>query len=346
MPAVAIDVSDSSVKYLQLAQSAEWEGFSITYSGSIALEPNIIVGGNLEQPDMLAKVLQEISHRTKSTFVSLSLPEEHAYIFETSIRRGMKEGALRSAIEMKLEENVPIPPQEALFDYICEDDEFNEKNIRVVVTAYSKSVVEKYAEACSIAGVIPLSFQVEAEALSRAVVEEDEEGAQLILDFGATRTGIGIVENHILRYTSTIDVGSNDIFQALQDAGKTITMDEFLSYSSTKGLLQKQNEIYPALEAFAEKILVELRTRLRYWDNQIAEKQKPQITEIIICGGAANMKGLAMYCQQSLGVPVVVADVWKNVFSLEEYVPPISFSESMGYAIVVGLALETMRKKN
>lgn len=343
MPAAAVDVSDSSVKYIQLAASKEWEGYEIVHHGIIPLAAGIVVGGSLEKPEALAAVLEQITKQTKNHFVRLSLPEEHAYIFETAIRRDTKPDAVRSAIELKLEENVPLPPREAIFDYECEPDEFNNKNIRVVVTAYSRALIEKYSEACTIAGVVPVAFEVEAEALARAVVSKEEKGAALILDFGATRTGIGIIENHILRYTSTIEVGSRDMFAAIQKKDSAMNIEEFLHYSSQEGLANQRGRYYAELEETVGRVVKELTLRLQYWENQIEEKQKPNISKIIICGGAANMKGIAAYFAAALGVPVAVADVWQNVFSTEDFVPGISFADSMGYAISIGLALGDMQ---
>ena len=42
---------------------------------------------------------------------------------------------------------------------------------------------------------------------------------------------------------------------------------------------------------------------------------------------------------QGLDTPYIMADVWKNVFSLNSNLPELSFDKSLGYAAAVGLAL-------
>ncbi|NDF13372.1 MAG: hypothetical protein EB060_11240 [Proteobacteria bacterium] len=51
------------------------------------------------------------------SFVQVTLPEDKAYIFRTSIPK-VSEAQVRQAIEFQLEENVPLSPAEAVFDFI------------------------------------------------------------------------------------------------------------------------------------------------------------------------------------------------------------------------------------
>jgi type IV pilus assembly protein PilM len=338
MPAVALDVSDTSVKFLKLVESGDFSGYEIEHYGVVDLQPGAVVNGSLEKPEVLAEAIRSISKQTNCQFVRMSLPEEHAYIFETSLKRTTAPKAIRSAIELKLEENVPLPPREAVFDYDIEEDDLNHTHIRVVVTAYARSMVDKYFEACERAGVVPVAFEVEAEALARSVVPLSEEGAQLVIDLGETRAGIGIVQNNALRYTSTIEVGSGEIFSRLQEADPALDEAAFKKILNSEGLSVK-GVGYEHILITVSKIVDELQLRLQYWDNQITEKQKPKITKIILCGGGANIKGLARYCESVLGVSVELANVWQNAFSLEDYVPTVPMGQSLGFATAIGLAL-------
>jgi Tfp pilus assembly PilM family ATPase len=45
------------------------------------------------------------------------LPEEKAYLFTTSIPK-VAQKDIRSAIEFKMEENVPIPASDLVFDFL------------------------------------------------------------------------------------------------------------------------------------------------------------------------------------------------------------------------------------
>jgi hypothetical protein len=60
----------------------------------------------------------------------------------------------------------------------------------------------------------------------------------------------------------------------------------------------------------------------------------------VLCGRDAGLVGFEEYLSFPLKIPVEVANVWQNVFSYNDYVPPISFLDSLDYASAVGLALQ------
>ena len=68
-----------------------------------------------------------------------------------------------------------------------------------------------------------------------------------------------------------------------------------------------------------------------------AEQRRVEL--IMLCGGSSNLNGLPEYLTESLDVPTLRGNVWENVLSLEETIPPIDRKHSYGYAAAVGLAL-------
>ena len=78
-----------------------------------------------------------------------------------------------------------------------------------------------------------------------------------------------------------------------------------------------------------------------YWSTHKdqAGEQERKITKIVLCGRDAGLSGFADYLSLSLQSRVEVANVWQNAFSLDEYIPPLPFDESLDYAAAVGLAL-------
>jgi Tfp pilus assembly PilM family ATPase len=56
-------------------------------------------------------------------------------------------------------------------------------------------------------------------------------------------------------------------------------------------------------------------------------------------GGSANLKGLADYIAGRAQAPCERGNVWRNVASFDEYIPPIDKRRSLQYATAIGLAL-------
>lgn len=337
LPSVGIDISDTSLKYIQFEKKGNALG--LLAWGDLPVPEGAIVQGIVKNAAALGKVMAEVRKVTKTDFARLSLPEERAYLFETTIKRGLPPAEIYSALEFRLEENVPLSPRDAEFDYdTLERNEPGEEH--VVVTAYGKETIMAYQEACAYAGVIPLSFEVEAQALARAVVRAGDPGTHLIVDFGKIRTGVGVVENGTLMLTSTVDLGGKDLDAALRANYPNIAEDELIRLKNEYGLLatEKEKGVREALINPITNLKNELAARISYWQSHGGKENRP-IDTVILCGGIANLAGLPAFFSEALSTPTVQAEVWQNAFSIETFVPPITRRYSYGYATAVGLAL-------
>ncbi len=80
---------------------------------------------------------------------------------------------------------------------------------------------------------------------------------------------------------------------------------------------------------------------MSFWsthDDDNGKKRKP-IERIIMCGGDANLKGVADYLEVSLKIPVTHANAWVNILDLDHEIPEMGLGESLGFVTVLGLAL-------
>lgn len=343
LPSIGVDISDTSLKYVAFKPTTRTKKMrKITQWGDISIPGGIVERGQVKEAAQLIAVLKEFKLETDAEFVRLSLPEERAYLFETEIKRSTPLKEIRGLLEFRLEENVPIPSREVTFDYTLLPTDADKRSVQVVVAAYAKETIMQYYEACLAAGLQPVSFEVEAQAVARAVVPRDIKGAVMLVDFGKTRTGIGIVYRGTLLYTSTHEMGGDFLSIALRKVvGDDVAEAELTRLKNTQGLVRgvESADIYEALVSSVSHIKDELATRMQYWHLRNSNNDERRIGSIILCGGSANLKGLPAYLTESLGVPVVRANVWENSFSLEQTIPPIDRWHSFGYATAIGLAL-------
>ncbi len=337
LEAIGVDVSDTSLKYMQFKKVGS--KLHLGQWGDLKIPDGVVEQGVVKDVPALGKVIAEVKKLTQAEFVRLSLPEERAYLFETTAKRSLGSDEVYSALEFGLEQNIPISPRDAEFDYTPVHSE-HAGDTHVVVTAYTKETVLAYYDACKIAGITPLSFEVEAQALARAVVPQGDPGVSLIVDFGKTRTGIGIVQNGILMFTSTVDLGGSHLDQALLHVYPQATQEELIAMKNDHGILR--SPLLPLVhDALLEPITTlksELLARLSYWSSR-PDSAVQGITRVILCGGIANLAGLPDFLSEALAIPTVQADVWQNAFSIDHEVPPITRRYSYGYATAVGLAL-------
>lgn len=344
LPAVGVDISDSSMKYVALEGSARTDAtHSLRLWGDITIPDGAVHRGEVNDIEKLTGALREFREKTGASFVRVSLPEERAYLFETQIKRDVPAGEVRNTLEFRLEENVPIPPREVFFDYEVLPQHNGERTAQVVVVAYARDTIVKYHEACVAAGLVPLSFEVEAQAMARASVSRDQAGTVMVVDFGKTRTGVGIVTNGVLMYTSTIDIGGANLSVAMRKVLGERPEDELTTIKNTQGLIRGVDDVrvHDAVLSAVSVIKDELAARMQYWHAKETPHETRRIAKVVLCGGSVNLKGLPEYLRETLGVPAERANVWTNVFSLDTTVPPIEKRFSYGYATAIGLALSS-----
>jgi len=342
LPSAGVDISDTSLKYLQfLPDKRVGTQLELSYWGDIDIPEGVLERGTVHDVKKLSEAIREVRDRIDVETVRVSLPEERAYLFETEIKRGTPFKEIRGLLEFRLEENVPLSPRDSLFDYNIINDTNDSESVRVSVTAYAKETIVGYYEACVAAGVTPISFEVEAQAIARATIPAGDVGTHMIVDFGKTRTGIGIVYQGVLMYTSTIDIGGAELSTALRRQLGNIEESELTKIKNTQGLVRGVNDtdVYDALLPTMSAIIDEVRTRSQYWNMRDMTEENRQIQSVILCGGSINMKGLPEYFSEMLGVTATRADVWQNAFPDFDTVPEIGRRYSYGYATAVGLAL-------
>lgn len=344
MPCTGVDISDTSLKYVSFEPSTFSGGQrEMKHWGEIDIPSGVLQRGQVNEPNQLVAVLKELKQATNADFVRVSLPEERAYLFETEVREGTPLKEIRGLLEFRLEENVPIPSREVFFDYVILPSSQKKRTIQIAVAAYAKETIQRYYDACVAAGLRPVSFEVEAQAMARAVIPQDIKGSVMLVDFGKTRTGIGIVNNGVLLYTSTIDIGGDQLSLAMRRVlGDEIAESELTRIKNSEGLVRgvDSTEVHDALLNTVSIIKDEIATRMEYWHMR-GNSADRRISSIFMCGGSANLKGLPAYLSETLQVPSLRVNVWENTFSLDDTVPPIDRRHSYGYATAIGLALKS-----
>ena len=341
MPSVGLDISDTAITFIELLLRPE--GFEVGRFGRRLIPEGVIISGYVNDGDAVARALSEMREEFKLDFIRASISEEKAYLFKTQIPR-MEKGEIRGALEFRLEENVPIPAKEAVFDYsvISSAEHKGSEHLDVGVTVLPLKVVETYVDLFRKAGLVPLSFEICAHAIMRAVVARGDRRTLLLVNFGETRTALSIVSDEVVHFPPTIPVGSRNITEAIA-AHFSVGSEEARVIKEDRAFLKdkEHTNVFSGLTGVMAVLREEMQKLSIYWsthrDSQ-GESGKA-LEEILLCGRDAGMTGLSEYLSYSLNVPCKVADVWQNICRFEAYIPPIPRIDSLDYAAAIGLAL-------
>jgi type IV pilus assembly protein PilM len=337
MPAIGIDISDGAIRFVELLK--EGANFIPHHFGERKLAPGVVVSGSIIKKDEVVKALISISKEEKYRFVKASLPESKAYVFNISIPE-MPEANIAEAILFRIEDNAPISAAEAIFDYTVIGK--NEKNeIEVSVTAVQESVIREYIDLYSKASLIPRSFELESRAIARALVEHDDARTYLIAHIGENKTVFSIVRSNVVRFTSTLYVGSSNLTDAI---GRSLSLNpEDAESLKRKGVTSKSGgeKVFESIAPALSSIKDEVNKLLVYWFTHKAPGTPgiQKIDEILLSGKDSNIPGVLEYMSRNVKVPVRIADPWASCFSYDDFVPGIMAGDALDYVTSIGLSL-------
>lgn len=305
IPYAGLDISDDAIRCIEYGESHH--GYVLKRYGFRILKPGIVDSGHIKDEKALVAELTSLVKELKISTVKASLPEERMYLFKTEVP-DVDEDQIRQNIEFKLEENVPIPASDAIFFFDKLPASLSKDKTYASVSVAPRDLVDSYLKALKQAGLTTVSFEIQAKAIARAVVDHDSSDTQLIVHMMNKKTGIYVVSSGVVCFTTTISWGSELI------RGKSIA-------EVPDAVFSLRHEI--------ERVYI-------YW-SQHGEGQP--IKSIIISGHDATMVSQISHLSPDNKLQLIVADVWKNAFSINHYVPKIMFEDSLDYAIAAGLAL-------
>lgn len=345
-----IDISDSSVKWIVIAPHKK--GNRVVSYGSLPIPDGVVEKGAIRDASALAEILKQVKERMGGVSrAHAGLPEEAVYVFSMHVPELTAREQVLSMIEFELEDRVPLSPVDAVYDFnvITEHDDGIGTEIGVVV--FPKEFAGSYRAVFETAGIELLSLELEASSIARAISRRSFNSAEgkradepviLSVDFGMARTGFAVLKRGIPIFTSTVEVGGDAVTRAVMEK-LSLSPEEAQVFKNAQGLLAAGAKS-PGLEALAGAVSAlsdEVAKYYHYWDtrrNDKGEHMTP-IGRVLIVGGSANLKGLADYIAGRIQAPTELPNVWENVCSFDEYIPPIDRRDSLRYATAIGLAL-------
>ncbi len=340
IPSFGLDISDESIKFVELINTKH--GARVGRYGQRRIPPGIIESGRIKNPKLMEEILLALRKEVGIRSVRVSLPEEQVYLFKLQLEKfGLAN--IRESIELNLEEHVPIPALDAVFDYELLDQD--SKSLELQVATIPKNVIENYLNIFENSEIEVQSLELEAQAIARAVLEKGDMETYMIVDFGEKRTGIFIVSRGVVMFTSTLDVGGTMLNDMIMKSFK-INFEEAEKMKQQYGLLRNapNKELFSVLLNCVSILRDEIVKHSLYWHTHKDEegKSNPSIKKIILCGGDSNLLGLSDYFSVSMKTPVELANVWVNIFNTKDHVPDINFKEALSFSTALGLALRNL----
>ncbi len=299
-----IAITDESLHFIQFRHGLFGNGLKLSHYEKIALPEGVVESGFINNPEKLGVVLKDLAARYSLSFARATLPEERAYLFTTTIDKVPTEG-LRDAVAFIIEENVPVSLADSVFDFDILNATEEADKLRVTVSVISRKVVDFYLQVFESAGVTPVSFDIESQAIARAVVAKGDKSTQLVLNLGRKKTGFYVVEDEVVQFTTTLPYGAGEGDHAHLNDLKT-----------------------------------EIRKIFTFWSaHQKSATADGDISKVLICGEASLDHSFVTNLMSESPVPYDWVNPWVNVASTPERLPPDLVKDALDYVSAIGLAV-------
>jgi hypothetical protein len=303
MSHAGLDITDHAVRFIEYSH----RGSSLVISkyGRVDLPLGMIEGGEVKDEKKFVEIFSGFVREHALSYAKISIPEEKTYLFETDVPYGDSR-AISQNIDFKLEQNIPLSAADAVFVFDLLPVEAG-KSWRASVSAVQTSYLERMIRLLRETGIVPISFDTVPRAVAR-IVSAGVPGPSIVIHCLAHKTGVYVVSEHAVGFTSTIsDVATGP------DAGDDIS-------------------------ARIEALAAEVHRVYTYWLSKDEAAGIP-VKRVIVAGADTERIANLLRPKVSDIVEVEIVDVWRAVFNIDRYVPPIGRSDSPEYVSAAGLAL-------
>ncbi|HZX50109.1 MAG TPA: type IV pilus assembly protein PilM [Candidatus Paceibacterota bacterium] len=355
--AFGLDLSDLSLKIVSLEERGK--GFRLSSFGEASIPEGVIEGGEIRKEEKLVQVIRKAVAEVKgkkiqTNYMVASLPEEKGFVQVVQFPPMGKE-ELGNAIRLQAENYIPYPVDTVYLDFTVIPPSHNHvDHLDVLIASLPRTIVDSYISAFEKAGFTPRALEIDALALSRAVIEKGVAPVPVLLvDVGNARTKFSIFSGYSLRFTTSVPVSANTFTQAVAtrlgvEEERAEELKRMYGLDSIEEKLG--DEVFQAMAPSATEFVKQIQKYLTYYETHIPHQHldRPQkkIKKVVLCGGGANLRGLPEFLMRFLKVEVAVGNPWVNILSASlKELPALPFQDSLRYSTALGLGLRGVKRE-
>ena len=357
--AVGIDIGSSAIKVVEIKKKGS-KAILETY-GAIALGPYdaLDVGRvtNLPVPK-IAEALKEVLKQSGVTATSgaFSIPVQSSLIFTIELPAQVPKSEMTTIIPTEARKYIPVPITEVSLDYFTlpkKESSFEEMNttenstnisqklgdkINVLVVATQNNAISRYRSIISESNLSASFFEIEIFSSIRANFEH-ELSPVLLMDFGASRTKLSIVEFGMVKSYHTVERGGADITDSISRS-LSIPFGEAEKMKKEFGLFGNPTE-----KSLADIIKIHIDYIFSETNNVLLGYEKRYnrtISKIIFTGGGSLLKGLPEVAANNFRAEIEIGHPFSKV-NAPAFLEKVLLTMGPEFAVALGLALRKLQ---
>jgi type IV pilus assembly protein PilM len=308
---IGLDITTSSVKLIELTESGR--NYRVESYSAEPTPPNAINEKAIVDADAVGEAIRRAIKRSgsKTKEAAIAISGDAAITKVIQMPANLTDNELEGQVELQADQYIPFPMEEVSFDFeVVGPSERDPDMVDVLLVATRTENVEQRQVAVEAAGINARVVDVEAFAvenacklLSHQMVDGGIDKLIAIVDFGASTTTFSVLQDLKVVYTRDFAFGGQQLTEeivrtyglSLEDAGR----------AKKEGGLPS-NYQPEVLDAFIDDMSQQVNRSLQFFLASGSGREQPD--QIIICGGCANIAGVAEVIGSRVGIPTEVGD--------------------------------------
>jgi type IV pilus assembly protein PilM len=308
---LGLDITTSSIKLIELALSGGQYRVE-----SYAAEPtpaNAMNEKTLVDPQAVGEAIRRAVKRSgaRTREAAIAISGDAAITKVIQMPRGLRDSELEAQVEMQADQYIPFPMEEVSYDFeVLGLSEKDTESVDVLLVASRSENVEQRRAAAAAAGLTARIVDVEAFALENAcrlMTHQMPDGgidhSVAVADFGASSTTFSVLRNLKVVYTRDFAFGGQQLTEEIMRT-YGLSLEEAGRAKKEGGLPHNyQTEV---LDPFIDDMTQQVSRSLQFYLASGTGREQPD--KILVCGGCANIPGVADVIQSRVGIPAERGD--------------------------------------
>jgi len=294
-PMIGLDISSSSVKLVELGQTAAGE-YVLERFASEPFEKGWITDGQIEKFDEVTAAVKRVIAKsgTRTKQVVMAMPQSAVITKKIMLPAGLREEEMELQVESEANQYIPFSLDEVSLDFcVIGPSPTSAGDVEVLIAASRKDRVQDRQGLAEAAGLKPMVLDIESHAsrmaMGRVVAALPNEGRDALValfEIGADTTSLKVLRDDEMLYDRDQAFGGSQLTQLIsrqygflfeEAEAKKLNGDLPEDYEST------------ILAPFVDSLSQEIGRALQYF---FTSTPHHKVHYVMLAGGTATLPGL------------------------------------------------------
>jgi len=330
-----LDIGTTAIRIVELRGNGAVKNL-VKYA-YVPVDSRIVLSDSKADQQKLAQIIKDLlaqAHMTTRN-VAVGIPSQRVFTAVVDFDR-VPANELSKAIKYQADSLSPTPLEKSKIDWAVIGDSPKDKTkVEVLLSSVENDFVEKRLDMLESTGLNVIAFEPDTLALTRALIGQDGNAPQMVLDIGSKSTDLVVTMNGSPRLTRSIPTGAEAI---VRSAAQNLNIDDKQArqfvFKFGLGKDKLEGRIYDAIIGTVDILTGEIDKSIKFFQSRYVDTP---VARIIVTGGASALPEFPLYLANKFGVEVEIGNAWRNVsFSPERQNELLAVSNHFGVA--AGLA--------